>query len=423
MIHPRLCPRAIALAVLFGLNASLAAGGEPAVRGPLAARADAAGPHVAKLKALGDGEWINLGSPAPDPKWGKARGRSYTPKMAFALDLRGAFLYGQGVHGWWNRDTGRYMDDLWFYDIRGHRWICVHPGSHVEKLERELNADGFEVTKAGEPVPVAAMVHGYEMTTYNTDLRKFMFLPCPSGYWRKPLGARRSRWLDDDSDPYRPRSSPWLYNAASGKWERIKAEAPDMPVGFCGVLIYLPGKQQTLFYMRQQAKLWFFDHATDQWISREPQGPAPSTADYEGLTCLDSRRRRVYICNDKEAVVPRAYDVKTNRWLDLKPKNQPPRERAFRSANGLLHYDGAGDSVLFFQTRPKEGGRRGVYVYDVGANAWTTEPLPLPEGLGRVINGFYDPKLNIHFFHDAGDSRDNGVIWAFRYKRELEIED
>ena len=31
-----------------------------------------------KIKVLGDNEWLNLGSPAADPKWGKARGRSWS---------------------------------------------------------------------------------------------------------------------------------------------------------------------------------------------------------------------------------------------------------------------------------------------------------------------------------------------------------
>jgi hypothetical protein len=33
--------------------------------------------------------------------------------------------------------------------------------------------------------------------------------------------------------------------------------------------------------------------------------------------------------------------------------------------------------------------------------------------------GFYDPELNVHLWHAAGDGRDNGTMWAYRYRRAL----
>src|SRR4051794_21699685 len=81
------------------------------------------GPHVEKIRALGENQWLELGKPAADAKWGRARGRSWCATMPFAPKLRGAFLYGEGVHGYAKTD-GRYMDDLWVYDINSHRWIC-----------------------------------------------------------------------------------------------------------------------------------------------------------------------------------------------------------------------------------------------------------------------------------------------------------
>ena len=46
-------------------------------KGPLAELPSKPGPHVEKIKALGDNEWLKLGAPAADPKWGKARGSSW----------------------------------------------------------------------------------------------------------------------------------------------------------------------------------------------------------------------------------------------------------------------------------------------------------------------------------------------------------
>jgi hypothetical protein len=64
--------------------------------------------------------------------------------------------------------------------------------------------------------------------------------------------------------------------------------------------------------------------------------------------------------------------------------------------------------------------RLGVYVYDPNTNAWADEVLAVPEKLGhnrQAKNGFYDPELNVVFLHSAGDSRDDGTIWVFRYRQ------
>jgi mannose-6-phosphate isomerase-like protein (cupin superfamily) len=36
--------------------------------------------------------------------------------------------------------------------------------------------------------------------------------------------------------------------------------------------------------------------------------------------------------------------------------------------------------------------------------------------LRKNLNGFYDPQLNVHFFHAAGDSQADGTVWVYRYK-------
>ena len=87
---------------------------------PLATLPSQPGPHIDKIKALADDTWLDLGSPAPDPKWGKSRGRAYSSKMAYAPDLNGAFHCGTGQHAYVKPD-GHYMDDLFFYDANAHK--------------------------------------------------------------------------------------------------------------------------------------------------------------------------------------------------------------------------------------------------------------------------------------------------------------
>src|SRR5687768_10677684 len=94
-------------AALCGFGSDAKPGpGKP--KGPLADLPSRPGGHVEKIKALGDNEWLNLGAPAADPTWGKARGRSWSSNMPFAPDVRGAFVFGEGVHAYTKPD-GRYM--------------------------------------------------------------------------------------------------------------------------------------------------------------------------------------------------------------------------------------------------------------------------------------------------------------------------
>src|SRR6476619_7838572 len=118
-------------ALVFAAFGALANGAhaEEKPKGPLAELPSKPGAHVEKIKALGDNEWLNLGAPAADPKWGKARGSSWGAKaLILAPDRRGDFLFGEGVHGYVKPD-GHAMDDLWFYDINRHAWLCLHPGT------------------------------------------------------------------------------------------------------------------------------------------------------------------------------------------------------------------------------------------------------------------------------------------------------
>ncbi|KKK97358.1 hypothetical protein LCGC14_2653560, partial [marine sediment metagenome] len=121
----------------------------------LAALPSAPGEHMPKIKALGDNEWLILGTPAADPKWGVARGRSWGGRaLTYAPHLGGAFFSGEGVHAYVD-PKGYYLSDLWFYDANAHRWICLYPGVHAKTVKLQLDEHGFEVNQRGEHTPIA----------------------------------------------------------------------------------------------------------------------------------------------------------------------------------------------------------------------------------------------------------------------------
>ena len=107
------------LAVAIIVCTARAVKGDPV--GPLTALPSKPGPHIEKIRAPAEGAWLSLGAPAADPSWGKARGRSWSAPMPYAADRKATFLTGEGVHGWYNKETNRYMDDLWAHDVNAYR--------------------------------------------------------------------------------------------------------------------------------------------------------------------------------------------------------------------------------------------------------------------------------------------------------------
>ena len=117
--------------------------------GSLAGLPSKPGPHIAKIKAMGDNEWLNLGVPAADPKWGKARGSAWGAKaLILAPDKRGAFLFGEGVHAYVKPD-GHAMDDLWFYDINAHAWMSLYPGMNTKTFNKRVKTRNYSLMITG----------------------------------------------------------------------------------------------------------------------------------------------------------------------------------------------------------------------------------------------------------------------------------
>lgn len=389
----------------------------------------APGPHVERIRALGDDEWLNLGPPQPDPKWGRARGRSWSTNQPAAPNLGGGFVFGEGVHAFVKPD-GRYMNDLWFYQINGHRWICLYPGIDTKGLAQEIkdeawqvDAHGLLVDRDGQPLP-PLLIHAYGYLAYDPDQRRLAiaagqfdnyFTTGPEGVFAEAYRLYQRQRQGKEF----PALSPFFYQARDGRWQCYPLKAvPQGGEPWGGSqLVYVHSRQQ--FFWGGTSGAWFLDLAQGTWLDAKPRGTLPTGIDH--CACYDPRRDRIYYYTSSANTAGEnfyIYDVEQNTWS--RPQTTGAGPAYASSYESIFAYDQANDALVIIRLYATDREpRRGVYVYDPRANAWNG-PRPLPPEVIQQIGdgnfGFYDPSLNAYFCYFANDSRDDGTMWVYRCK-------
>jgi hypothetical protein len=352
--------------------------------------------------------------------------------MPAAPNLRGAFVFGEGVHAYTKPD-GFYMNDIWFYDINAHRWVCLFPGIEAKTIaqrikEKELivNEHGLLVDKTDQPLP-PLLIHAYGNLGYDPERKKFAFFGSQFGnYFTTGDGAvfaeANRLYQEQRKDKKFPEHSPFFYDAASGKFEYFPVALAPRGGGAFGAnnLVYVASKKQ--FFFGGTEGVWFLDIAKRTWVDAKPKGGPPVGIDH--CATYDSKRDRIYYyCRDGKTPQENflIYDIQSHTWSAPRATGSAPL--AATSYESIFNYEPASDRLVVIRlyTNPDEpGSRRGIYAYDPETNAWS-EPLPLPakvaDGIRNGNFGFYDPELNAHFCYFAGDSDDDGSMWVYRYKK------
>lgn len=438
----------VSMMVMACLGASLGwAEGETIQRkGPLEdLPSEPQGEHLEKFAALGDNEWVDLGSPAADPKWGKARGRSWSPRAPYAADMNGAFFFGEGKHGFIKPD-GHYMDDLWFYDANQHRWICVYPGIHAAEGYKQIRFDketGFEITPDGQPLPIASMTHAYNAVTYDSDRGLFMNHACPGrhwmpGYYQGITGrveaieahkkAIEKAKQEGEEPPWAGKDkSPFIYNTRTGRFERYRTSQPDSPGGYGTQLTYVPSVKKAFGYKNRDGRVAWYNPDTQDWESIEKKGELPPWH-IDTQVCYDSKRDRLYLAGGGYPKIEFKpgdsalwmFDVKTETFSRLLPE-VTPTPTSYPANHGMFLYDSVNDVVLLFYYRPREGEKRPIYAYHPETNEWEVVVEDAPQLKGPhnpTWTGHYNPVFNAFLLHSADDSGSNGTMWAYRYQRK-----
>jgi hypothetical protein len=396
-------------------------------QGPLAGLPSPAGPHLTAVQALAAGGWLDLGVPAADPFHGLATGREYTPRMAWAQSLQGAFLTGESGHGYVNPATGRYIDDVWFYDFAAHAWRCVRAGSEVAMLSLRLDANQFEVDARGDLVPVAQLGHGYELVAFDEWSQRFFMQPAPNTYW-VPAMPQRLGWLPSALFPESQYRSPWLFDTVTGKWRR---QPPGTPMPTFNVsaramaVQAIPGSDRVWVFDTSSAnrdRIWWFDPATSRWIDEPTASSAPPIIG-NGVTCYDRSHHRVWY-HGVHAVTQQAgvwyYDVGSRTWNDTNAVNTPPHTDVYLTGSRGLTYDEVA-AVVLLRVLAGGGAPPSFHPFDVRTNAYGAAVAPpanlQPQFAWMQINAFYAPGHNVHVLHVSRTDSATGRIIVYRHAR------
>lgn len=375
----------------------------------------AEGHTISAIRAMKPGTWLDLGVPAPDPKWGRARGRAWTSKMAFSAALGGAFLFGEGIHGWVNPSNGHYMDDLWLYDVNAHRWVALYPGTDTRSPPKLLiTRDGFEGIAPDRPVPIATMVHGYEMTAWDSVRQLFFSMPNHHVYYGRALPSIAKFRRENSARLNRLSASPWMFDPWNRKWHRLKTTTPSPKSGYGDVLMFIPSQRKLFFYRLRRA--FYYDPENNSWQPISTRGHAPPFG-IDPTACHDRKRDRIYIGGGAYPVAKGEnalwiFDVLSRGWINPRPKGSPGGNH-YGTNVAVMTCDFLKDSVHLFRSR---GKNRGLYIYDAGKTAWRDKPVSLPTFWRKRIgaSGFFHPTLGVHFIHTANDSSANGTIIVYR---------
>jgi hypothetical protein len=389
---------------------------ETSLKETLARLPSAEGKHVQAIRDLKPGEWLELGMAAADPKYGRAYGRSWWGGLAFAPELKSAFVQGEGVHGY-ARPDGRYMDDLWLYDLNAHRWICLYPGADTKTLKLSLDSDGFEVDEHGQRTPVAMQAHAYQMNTYDPAHKSLLSMPCGHDYWTKEL-PQRTAWLKKPP----ANATPWMFSLRDARWDREKTESPAPHSSYGDTLIYVGNDR--CFFAHGSQEVWFYDTKGLSWAKAKPDGPSPPWG-IDPTSCFDTKRNRIYLGGGGYPVVEEgknalwAYDLQENRWIDPAPKGRPCRgSNSYATNNAFMVYESKADRVLLVvhSHNYAEPNTMGIYIYDPKANSWADEPLKFPDAwpVRKQKSGFYCEELGAIIVLAGGDSVDDVTVWAYR---------
>lgn len=378
-----------------------------------------------RLRNLPVNQWVALSDPgrvAPARSWGSATFDSH----------RGQILYWGGGH------CGYGGSDVDAYDVAAHTWV-----SSVESPEypHRLWARGVRlagVTFGGHPWTE----HGRRVYAYDLTCRKMIAVRSvllTTGYAPARLqdfpGEPRAR-ADAKVLPPTAYSKfvTWSFDPDSGRWDLI-APAPvglDTLVatrhGVLGVNVDWPSRLNDAGYLlpwipdqpEKDNAVYLFESGKRSWKRLGERQPSPQNLYEMTSLAYDGKRDRLLLHGaGKDRDELWVFDLKTNRWQNLRPKAAAPpvcnREAVYLPEQDVLLTYGPGSGKERVPV---------LWAYGAAENAWYRIALDPPPGIdSRHVAGqnralVYDPARDLVLLVVAANDRAESRVYALRYRHD-----
>jgi hypothetical protein len=340
-----------------------------------------AGPGAADPLDQAPNTWLKrspLPGGPPSPRMGYEASLAYDPLARVLIRWGG---HNQGGGGEQNAET-------WTYDPRTAKWTLKEPND--------------------SPPGVCCAQQNVFDPTHNRFLRFPAFSGSHGWQWFREI--------------YLKNSSVWSYDLATNTWRDLRP-VPEPHLGplrgaawdsTCEVVVIFGGEgshEGTVVY----------DPYTNTWTNRHP--PDQPALRSGGNLAYDAAHRLHILFGAQFFDDPHtwAYDLRANRWRDLKPARQPPTDRN----DAVLAYDTRNGVIVAVVkiTQGKDDNARHrleTWTFDVGRNAWTKQQPPRePDASGnraRLLT--YVPDLNLTFLETRTHPPQGPAeqqIWTYRH--------
>ncbi|MHA2247184.1 MAG: Kelch repeat-containing protein [Candidatus Hodarchaeales archaeon] len=286
--------------------------------------------------------------------------------MAYATNSGKVMLFG-------GRDSPRYYDDTWAYDLNTNSWAVIvppdpstrygHSSSYLTNSDDVILFGGYNGTYLGD-------TWVYDSTTNNwTELNP---ITKPSGRYDHSMVCKANSDETILFGGYNGTNlgDTWVYDLITNNWTELNPITK--PSGRYGHFMVCKANSNKVILFggyngTYLGDTWIFDLTTNNWTQMSPVIKPGVRSDHSMVYDVDSEKVILFggrnisqILNDTWI-----YDLATNNWTQMNPVTNP----SARYHHSMVYTANSGKVILF-------GGYNGTYlgdtwIYDLTTNTWS----------------------------------------------------